>query len=172
MAVPNKRTVPQEDAQEVPASKTAPENTPKGTVRFEVPGPQSAASGSGSSGSPSSEVPGPTSTDTSSESDPEPWELDTHEWVQRDCWACVDCNSMNLRFTQWCVCGRQRDWVQTRRPGDRVCEECGNLIFGWRRFCPWSDCPTGDWTCPRCGNHNWARRKACNSRSCQHPRPW
>ena len=111
-------------------AKAGPKKMPKprGSARFEVPGPQSAPSGSGSSDSPSSEVPGLESTDTSS--DLEPWELDTHEWVVRDCWVCVDCNSMNLRFTQWCVCGTQRELVQERRPGDQDCPLCGNLIFG------------------------------------------
>ena len=148
-----------------PATKKMPKALAK---KLEVPGPQSAAGSS--SDSPRSEVPGPESTDTSS--DPEPWELDTHEWVNRDCWACPDCNSMNLRFTQWCVCGTQREQAQERRTGDRDCPWCGNLIFGWRRWCPWSDCPSGDWMCPKCNNHNWARRRVCNSTSCRHPRPW
>ena len=139
---------------------------PKAIANSEVAGPQSEAA---SSDSPRFEVPGPESTDTSSDL---PWELDTHEWVHRDCWACPDCNSFNLRFTQWCVCGTQRESFQDKKSGDWDCPVCGNLVFGWRRWCPWSDCPSGDWTCPKCGNHNWARRKACNSRSCQHPRPW
>ena len=46
------------------------------------------------------------------------WETDTHESVQRDCWACTDCGSMNLRFTQWCNCGKQREYQQERREGD------------------------------------------------------
>ena len=40
------------------------------------------------------------------------WETDTHEWVQRDCWACTDCRSMNLRFTQCCKGGKQRKYQQ------------------------------------------------------------
>ena len=48
------------------------------------------------------------------------WETDTHEWVQRDCWACPDCGSMNLRFTQWCNCGKQREYQQEQREGNWI----------------------------------------------------
>ena len=76
------------------------------------------------------------------------WETDTHEWVQRDCWACTDCGSMNLRFTQWCNCGKQREYQQERREGDWVCYVCGNLNFQWRWWCAWSDCRSKDWASP------------------------
>ena len=36
---------------------------------------------------------------------------------------------MNLRFMQWCVCGTQREQMQERRPGDRNCPVCCNLIW-------------------------------------------
>ena len=61
---------------------------------------------------------------------------DKQDWVERDCWACV-CGSINLRFTQWCVCGlqrgRQEEWrwqatgsavhaeTSTSRGGGGVC---------------------------------------------------
>ena len=103
------------------------------------------------------------------------WETDTMEWVQRDCWACPSCCSMNLRFTQWCGCGTQRewqdDWQWEPQEDDWICNVCGNLNFKWRQWCIWSDCPTGDWKC-ECGNVNFHRRRWCNRSTCQKPRPW
>jgi hypothetical protein len=78
---------------------------------------------------------------------------------------------MNLRFTQWCECGTQRQRQQKQEEGDWVCDVCGNLNFSWQKFCAWSACPSGDWHCV-CGNLNFARRRFCNRNICQKPRPW
>ena len=114
----------------------------------------------------------PTDPDPSSE---DRWQTDTMEWVQRDCWACPSCCSMNLRFSLICVCGTRRplraDWNWEPRENDWICDWCGNCNFSWRRSCVWSDCPTGDWECV-CGNVNYQRRRVCNRSSCQRPRPW
>ena len=170
MAVPNKR----------PQAKL--QARPKGTVRFEVPGPQSMASSSGSLGSPRGtvrfELPGLQPAATSSSESPEsmepyPWELDKNEWVIQGCWVCAECTSMNMRLKHWCqACGGNRELMQVRRTGDRDCPWCGILIFARRRWCPWSDCPRKDWTCPKCLNDNYASRLVCNRRHCQQPRPW
>ena len=126
MAVPNKR----------PKAKL--KARPKGMVRFQVPGPQSAASSSGSSDSPKGmvrfELPGPQPAATKSSDSPEsveayPWESDKNEWIMRDCWVCPECTSINMRFTHRCACGGKRELMQVRRPGDRECPWCGNLIF-------------------------------------------
>ena len=121
-----------------------------------------------------SEVPGSSSSSSTSDAGDE-WQTDTFEWVQRDCWVCHDCGSMNTRFTLWCVCGVRRkvdeNWKWQPCEGDWVCEVCGNYNFKRRQWCWWSDCPTGDWTCV-CGNHNFARRRFCNRRVCQKRRPW
>ena len=149
---------------------------PKGSVgQSMVPGPSRAAV---------SLVPGPSGAASSSSAseldDPTPdesegsWQTDSHEWVQRDCWVCQACHSMNLRFTQWCTCGAQRQWEEgwkwQPRNDDWVCDVCGNRNFKWRERCNWSDCPTADWTC-ECGNVNWGRRRFCNLKTCQKPRP-
>ena len=123
-----------------------------------------------------SEVPGSSSSSsTSHQSDEGAWQTDTNDWVERDCWVCHACNSMNLRFTQWCVCGEQREidenWAWKPSEDDWICYACGNRNFKWREWCFWSACPTKDWTCV-CGNFNFARRLFCNYRKCQKPRPW
>ena len=101
--------------------------------------------------------------------------MNIDEWVERDCWACKSCGSMNLRFTQWCGCGTQREWQQDwgwkPEDDDWICDVCGNRNFKRREWCNWSDCPSKDWTC-ECGNLNFARRLWCNRRTCQKPRPW
>ena len=170
MVVPNKR----------PQGKL--KAMPKGTVRFEVPGPQSAASSSGSLDSPRGtarfKLPGLQPAATSSSESPEsmepyPWELDKNEWVIQGCWVCAECTSMNMRLKHWCqACGGNRELMQVRRPDDRDCPWCGILIFARRRWCPWSDCPSKDWMCPECLNDNYASRLVCNRRHCQQPRPW
>ena len=152
-----------------------PWKMPKGTVRFEVPGPRSVASSSGPTVR--FEVPGPESAATSSSDSPESaeaylWELDKHEWVIRNCWACPECNSMNLRNALWCHCGMERFLLRERRPGDRDCPWCGTWLVAWRRYCPVPDCPSRDWKCPKRGNPNWCRRQVCNRSSCHHPHPW
>ena len=123
--------------------------------------------GSGSTGSSAS----------SSDSLPDTADLDDEQeaWRLRDCWACSSCGSINLRFSQWCWCGTQRevdsDWKWKKSTGDWTCPQCGNLNFKKRRWCVWSDCPSGDWQCV-CGNVNFSRRRFCNRRTCQKPRPW
>ena len=114
----------------------------------------------------------PTDPTSSSENS---WRTDTMEWVTRDCWACSSCKSMNLRFVLVCVCGVRRqlreDWNWAPQKNDWICDWCSNYNFSWRRWCHWSDCPTGDWECV-CGNVNYQRRRVCNRSSCQRPRPW
>ena len=149
-----------------------------GPARSQVPGPSSLEK--------HSDVPRPSSAASNSSSDEvillddltdeeSEENADTHEWVQRDCWVCCDCGSMNLRFTQFCTCGTQREreesWKWEPREDDWICKFCRNRNFKWRKFCIWSDCPTADWTC-ECGNINWGRRRWCNRRDCQKPRPW
>ena len=141
---------------------------PKGSVvQSMVPGPSGAASSSSSASV--SKLDDPTSDESEGS-----WQSDSHEWVQRDCWVCHVCRSMNLRFTQWCTCGAQRQWEEgwkwQPRNDDWVCGVCGNRNFKWRERCNWSDCPTADWTC-ECGNVNWGRRRFCNLKTCQKPRP-
>ena len=149
-----------------------------GPARSQVPGPSSLKK--------QSDVPRPSSAASNSSSDEvilldDPTDeeseqnADTDEWVRRDCWVCCDCGSMNLRFTQFCTCGTQREreesWKWEPREDDWICKLCRNRNFKWRKFCIWSDCPTADWTC-ECGNINWGRRRWCNRRNCQKPRPW
>ena len=86
----------------------------------------------GSTSSPS----GPRSEDPS----PDPWELDTHYWVQRDCWDCKGCGSMNLCFKSCCTCGGRREILQEQHEGGWVCNVCGNLNPHVRRWCIWYDC--------------------------------
>ena len=158
------KAMPRPKAQLVPAPPKA-ELLPKAKVKAKaMPAHgsvlQELGSASSSSG-PGSEVPSP-----------EPWELDTHEWVQRGCWACKDCGSMTLLFTLLCTCGKRRQLLQEQHEGDWFCYACGNLNFRSRKWCIWSECPIGDWECPKCGNRNVARRRVCNRNACQHPREW
>ena len=152
----------------MPKAKAKAQSAVHGSVRLELDVPEDNAK---------SEVLGPRSTGSSSSSSdvPEDDEPEDEDWVHRNCWMCGACGSMNLRFTQWCVCGTQREWQEDWRwkpaEGDWVCEVCGNNNFQWRTWCAWSDCPTGDWECV-CGNVNFARRRICNRNTCQKPRPW
>ena len=132
----------------------------------------STSSGSGDSSSSTSGGPPGSRSEVSDDNDDTDYqELSREDWVQRDCWVCRACGSVNLRFTQWCTCNVQRESLQTHVTGDWNCDHCGNLNFSWRTWCAWSDCPTNDWTCT-CGNLNFARRKFCNRRICQKRRPW
>ena len=156
----------------------APQSQVTDTARSPVPGPsslkeQSEVPRSSSAASSSSSVEVILLDDLTDEESEE--NADTDEWVRRDCWVCCDCGSMNLRFTQFCTCGTQREreesWKWEPREDDWICKLCRNRNFKWRKFCIWSDCPTADWTC-ECGNINWGRRRWCNRRNCQKPRPW
>ena len=144
-----------------PKSKARPK--PKVVLR---PGPKSMSSSSSGS---RSEVPGHVDDEVDEHVDDEVDEQD--DWVQRDCWACKACGSINLRFTQWCACGNQRDFRQVLSSNDWPCPECGNINFAWRTVCAWATCSSKDWRCI-CGNVNFARRPFCNRNDCQRPRPW
>ena len=63
------------------------------------------SSGSGESSCSMSEV-----LDDADDGDDE--ELSQEDWVQMDCWACKARGYFNLRFTQWCTCGVQRESQQ------------------------------------------------------------
>ena len=171
-AKPKAKTMPKAKlmptAKHMPKAKAKAQSAVHGSVRLELDVPEDNAK---------SGVLGPRSTGSSSSSSdvPEDDEPVDEDWIHRNCWMCSACGSMNLRFTQWCVCGTQREWQEDWRwkpaEGDWVCEMCGNNNFQWRTWCAWSDCPTGDWEC-ECGNVNFARRRICNRKTCQKPRPW
>ena len=65
------------------------------------------------------------------------------------------------------------------KPGDWICQACGNLNFSRRGFCAGlrgkcgqgreSSWKPGDWYCT-CGNHNMAFRTHCNRTKCGLPR--
>ena len=55
---------------------------------------------------------------------------------------------MNLRFKLRCTCRARREIMQEQHEGDWGRDVCGNLNFHFRRWCIWSDWPTGAWECP------------------------
>ena len=165
---------------EVPGARSARSSSSNPKAQSEVPGARSAASNSSSS-DPKAAAPkaqsAASNASSSDMSDDVSEDTDVDEWVERDCWVCKACSSMNYRFTQWCDCGTQREWQEDwgwkPEEGDWICPVCGNHNFAWREWCFWSDCPTKDWTCVCvCGNFNFARRRWCNRNVCQKPRPW